>query len=73
MGTKYVTRLHALFLDKILFGRYLGSFWPVKEPWQKKAGETSKYCKGQKMAGVTYKYYYGQKTAGQNLSLLNCR
>jgi hypothetical protein len=38
------------FTDDNYFGRYLGSFRPVKEPWQKKAGKTRKKCKGQKMA-----------------------
>ena len=42
--------------DKILFGRYLGSFRPVKELLQKKADKTRKNCKGQKMAGKT-KYH----------------
>jgi hypothetical protein len=41
--------------DDNYFGRYLGSFRPVKEPWQKKAGKARKNCKGQKMAGKTKK------------------
>ena len=62
--------------DKILFGRYVGSFRPVREPWQKKAGingtgrkragKTRKKCHWQKTAGKKRKNYNGQKTTGKN-------